>query len=178
MPRLRDEVRQGKSREERPVHMEEIKRSKNLSHITPERDLAIRRRLVDQWVNPFAFPEDKPDDVEYAWIRMFFAGQQDTMTLSDCLDRGYSLVPAERHPKYAIPDLFGDRGKLAGYIERKGFLLGERPIEYAEMERAQLRKHNREVMNSLHGYTTVDPLVPVTVFNDNKIGGYGVFQDG
>ncbi len=130
-----------------------------------KRDKELRAILNMKYQDPlFVPPEIIPDGMEYYWVRESYMGQVDTFRMVEMKRKGWSPVPAERHPELVFEDFFGNLSHVKGYIYQKGLILCERPIEYGKIEREQIDRTNYEIMTSMPGTENFlgEPTMPGT----------------
>jgi hypothetical protein len=85
-------------------------------------------------------PKDVPDGWSYEWKRHTTLGQEDPAYQVQIARRGWTAVPADRHPSY-MPD----NGRFKT-IDRKGMVLMERPQSISDEARdIELRKARNQV---------------------------------
>ena len=96
---------------------------------------------MDEGVDEFFIdPSDIPEGWAYEWKRKTVLGAEDPAYQVALARAGWEAVPTSRHPSY-MP-ISGDYP----YIERKGMILMERPLEITEEARnAELRKARQQV---------------------------------
>lgn len=85
-------------------------------------------------------PDIVPDGWGYEWKRHDVFGKEDPAYATHIARKGWTPVPASRHPEY-MPS-----GSSASIIERKGMILMERPLEIIEEARSiELRKARQQM---------------------------------
>lgn len=83
----------------------------------------------------------------YLWVRENVLGQHDRENVSRRMRRGWTPVPAERHPEANPPALPGETPDPL--IRRGGMLLMEIPIEEARREDAAKLHANKQIMEAV-----------------------------
>jgi len=68
-----------------------------------------------------------PDGMTYAWVRESTLNEPDPDNMTDRMIRGWSPVPAARHPEMVPPPLPGYEGMEVSVIRRGGLMLCECP---------------------------------------------------
>jgi hypothetical protein len=94
--------------------------------------------------------------------------------------RGFSLVPASRHPEKKLPNIFAKRNEMSEYIVVKGLILCERDLKYKEQEQKKFMEMNYQVVNSLEGVEQLqsDRYTPAYAVNQVHMTGGPGFQAG
>ena len=106
-------------------------------------------------------PAEIPEGMEYRYIRTDTLDRPDNGRLPEMSQKGWTVVPASRHPQKAFSDPLGRLTSVRDYIYYKGAVLCERPIELGEQEYEILRRKNESdllSMPALHN-TLGDPAV-------------------
>jgi hypothetical protein len=125
--------------EMRPVMREEDPRARAARRAAELRD--HHNGDMDDGVDEFYIdPADIPEGWSYEWKRRTVLGAEDPAYQVALARAGWEPVPTSRHPSY-MP-MGGDYP----FIERKGMILMERPLEITEDARsAELRKARLQV---------------------------------
>jgi hypothetical protein len=128
----------------------------------------MREINIDDKMNPadiLYFPPEKvPHGWTYKWIRISTMGEPDQNHERLQMRRGWSPVPADRHPEEARNHLHAsDIHAVGNIIVRRGLMLCELPKEAADKYDSVKDKAHQDVMKSLS--TAVqqmpqDPTVP------------------
>lgn len=130
--------------------MEEIEKRRGRPPMRPEFDTVeedprerARRRAAevrehlgggfDEGLDEFRAPPP-PDGWHYEWKRHMILGWEDSTYQVELRRLGWEPVPVKRHPEM-MPD-----NTKSNYIERKGMILMERPLELVEEARAIERR--------------------------------------
>lgn len=148
------------------------------------RDSEIRALLNMEYLDPLHIPEDKiPEGKEYYWVRKSVNGEEDPHRMIEMARKGWTPVPADRHPEMQLQDFFGTLAHMKGYIVHKGLILCERPKEYGDIERRKREKRNYEILTSMPGTENFmgEPTIPVKSTHETytskgirvKDGGFG-----
>lgn len=125
--------------EMRPTMREEDPRARAARRAAELRD--HRNGDMDEGVDEFFIdPADIPEGWSYEWKRRTVLGAEDPAYQVALARAGWEPVPTSRHPSY-MP-MGGDYP----FIERKGMILMERPLEITDDARnAELRKARMQV---------------------------------
>ncbi len=125
--------------EMRPTMREEDPRARAARRAAELRD--HRNGDMDEGVDEFYIdPSDIPEGWSYEWKRRTVLGAEDPAYQVALARAGWEPVPTSRHPSY-MP-MGGDYP----FIERKGMILMERPLEITDEARnAELRKARMQV---------------------------------
>jgi hypothetical protein len=122
------------------------------SRIIEERLSQLRDGLNMNWVDPlYIDPEKIPGGFEYRWIRESTYDQPDTSRIVEMKRKGWTPVPAERHPEMVPEDFLGRTTHLKGFIFHKGLILFERPKEVGALEQKAMSQYNAKIMKSMPG---------------------------
>lgn len=117
-----------------------------------ERKNKARRYIEMDYYDPFQeVARNKPEHVEYAFIRTSIYDVPDYNRLPDMERLGWTPVPASRHPEIAFQSHLGNPASKQGFIENKGTILCERDKELCELERKKTRERNWVIQHSLPG---------------------------
>lgn len=134
------------------------------------RDAETRRFLQMTHQDPlYVDLSKKPLGYEYRLIRDSCLGQHDPYRLAYMARKGYTPVPADRHPELTCEFFPGqDDGPMKGVIYRGGLLLCERPEEYSDIERRTLEQVHASRMASMPGqdHFMDDPTMPIRVLKN------------
>lgn len=104
--------------------------------------------------DPLYIPENLiPPGWTYYWVRESIraGGEPDTGRVIEMRRKGWSPVPADRHPELQFEDFFGRDSHLRGYIFQKGLILCERPTAMNEIEMKKYQDHSMRVTGSMPG---------------------------
>ena len=114
----------------RPTMREESSKTR-----AARRAAELRNHLgtMDEGVDEFYIPKDIiPEDWSYEWKRKTVLGYEDPAYQVALRKQGWEPVPAKRHPEMMPMNWKGE------YIERKGMILMERPMEITQ----EVRSHD------------------------------------
>lgn len=144
-------------------------RTEDANRFEETRSMEARERQKRAIMNmtypdPLSIGEAKaPHGMVYGWIRANIAGDESYERMTESSERGWTPVPADRHPSLAKKALFGRMDHLNGYIHRKGAILCERPEELDRLEKEKYAKMNYQVMTSMPGTDNYmgEPTIPV-----------------
>jgi hypothetical protein len=95
--------------------------------------------------------ESIPYGWEYFWVRESTLGDPDLGRTTEMKKKGWTPVPAHRHPEMSYDDFLSRQLHLKGFIFHKGLVLFERPKEIGDREREALEKYNEKIMGSMQG---------------------------
>lgn len=130
-----------------------------------ERIAQLRPVLNMTYKDPLYIPpEIIPPGWEYYWVRESIRGVIDEGRIVEMKRKGWTPVPADRHPEMAFDDyLARGTSHLNGFIYHKGLILFERPKEIGDEERRAISNFNNRIVNSLPGIDNLmgDPVMPV-----------------
>lgn len=109
-------------------------------------------------------PERIPAGMVYRWIRESIRDLPDDARLAEMSKKGWTPVPADRHPERAFSDFFGRLERMHNYIYHKGLILFERPKELDDLEQKMASDRNAKIMNSIPGVENLmgEPTMPLT----------------
>lgn len=94
---------------------------------------------------------EAPEGWTYRWLRLGFRdGTPDQTNETQGISKGWTPVPADRHPEKMIKDTLGQMQKQ-NFLLYGNLLLCEMPTVFVEMERDRLNRHNVELMRSMPG---------------------------
>jgi hypothetical protein len=115
----------------------------------------------------FGNPLDIPQEIipwgwEYAWKRAFIRDEFDQGNWSDTMRRGWTTVPADRHPDYFFNKDVKIHNQFAGCIFYKGAILCERPRVFTENWVEKSKAWMRDQVEGLPALKTMmgDPTMP------------------
>ncbi len=113
-----------------------------------------------------------PEGYNYRWVRMSVHGIEDRSRMVEMKRKGWTVVPASRHPDMMFDDFFGNGGKTKGYIEYKGSILCERLKKYCDQEHKMYERLNFEKMTSMPGTENFmsEPGMHTKSYNDTFLG--------
>jgi len=116
-------------------------------------------------------PSIIPDDVDYYWVRVTIRGEPDTSRMVQMQRKGWTAVPASRHPELAIPDFFGRLDKFSEYIHQDGLVLCERPKEYGREENKIIEEKNYQILTQMPGTENFmgEPNIPTKFTGDTYL---------
>lgn len=108
-------------------------------------------------------PDVIPHGVEYRWMRESIQDRPDNKRMVEVRRKGWTPVPASRHPDMVYKDFFGRLDHMNAYIYHSGLLLCERPAELGRLEMQRIADHNHQVMTSMPGTDNFmgEPGIPV-----------------
>lgn len=113
------------------------------SRASETREAGARKRPETHFQSKLYVPSEKiPDGVEYAWVRESTLNEPDPDNMTDRMIRGWSPVPASRHPEMVPPPLPGYEGVEVSVIRRGGLIL----CECFSQDVAD-RRHDRDLEN-------------------------------
>jgi hypothetical protein len=104
-------------------------------------------------------------------VRESVLGNPDTNRMIDMKRKGWTPVPAERHPELVFDDFFGRLTHVKGFIFQKGLILCERPKHYGVLEREQIERRNHEILVSMPGTENFlgEPSIPTNFTGDTYV---------
>lgn len=114
---------------------------------------SIERAIMDMDYRDILYipPEIVPEGWVYKWGNYSVLGEVQQGNMMKLRRKGWSPVPAERHPELAF-EAFGNADpNMKGFIYRSGSVLIERRKEYEDMEQRELERTNNEVLTSMPG---------------------------
>lgn len=124
--------------------------------------------------DPLYIPADEiPENVEYYWVAESCMDKPDHARPMEMERRGWSAVPASRHPDMVLKRNFGKDDEHHGrdYIYYKGLVLYERDKELCEIERGQTQRMVDSVESNMTGVESGGPAHWRKVqFNGNRSG--------
>jgi hypothetical protein len=129
-----------------------------------DRDAEIRQRLQMDYPDDFYIDlSKKPHDVDYLRIRVSCLGQPDPHRMPTMAMKGWTPVPAERHPELLA--------NSQGFCEHKGLILCERPKAYSQIEWESHHRRALQTMKSIPGQERFmdDPTMPIHTFNNETM---------
>lgn len=102
-------------------------------------------------------PKYIPEGWEYYWARESLRGEPDVGRIIELRKKGWTPVPASRHPHMVFEDFLARKEYLRGYIADRGLVLVERPKSVGDEFRAKLNSLNNRVLKSMPGTEEYDP---------------------
>jgi len=139
----------------------------NESHEFAAHDAKVRQFLQMTYPDPLSVDESKiPEGFEYRWVRDSVWGQRDPYRMVYMARKGYTPVPADRHPELSWGGLpWQEESPHHGYICQKGLVLCERLKKYAELEQRTLESQHAARVASLPGqeHFMDEPTMPIRV---------------
>lgn len=108
-----------------------------------------------------------PDGWTYAWIlSSIYNEPNDRIKVQKA--RGWTAVPADRHPELFFNDTIDGSRSQNGIIEHKGVILCERPTVICEREAEAYRQKTMKFQNTIPDANRYmgDPLMPGRFQND------------
>ena len=94
-------------------------------------------------------PDRIPKGTTYAWLAETVLNEPQGDNITMKMVRGWSPVPAERHPEMVAPPLPGYEGARATVIRLGGLMLFEKPTRDVRDEQRELAEENRSVMEGI-----------------------------
>lgn len=127
-------------------------------------------------------PEMIPRGMRYRWVRETNLNEPDDARITDMMMIGWQPVPADRHPEMIPPPLPGREKEPPQVIRRGGLILMERPVKEVNLDAAELREENMELLQTIApgmtGGLNEDPRMPSTVdVNEVGIEKVATFKD-
>jgi len=101
-----------------------------------------------------------PDGMTYAWVRESTLNEPDPDNMTDRMIRGWSPVPAARHPEMVPPPLPGYEGMEVSVIRRGGLILCEKFTEEVQAAREDRDIENMEMLQDIAWTGQSDPNLP------------------
>jgi len=139
-----------------------------------ERNEMARRAIQMEYFDPYKeVYHKKPDDVDYAFIRVSVRDVPDNNRLVEMERLGWTPVPASRHPELSSSSHYGHPATNKGYIIEKGGILCERDKALGELERQKRRERNWVEQHSLpgtEGYQGMPGIIAGTPYHRQKRG--------
>jgi hypothetical protein len=134
------------------IDSREIKSRASESRSFESREAARRVIMNMEYEDPLHIPREIiPDDVDYFWVRESILGEPDTNRMVEMKRKGWTPVPADRHPDMVFDDFFGRLTHVKGFIFQKGLILCERPKYLGQEERKRIEQRNYQIMQSMPG---------------------------
>jgi len=122
------------------------------TRVLEERRHELEAALKMGWVDPHSIPSYMiPEGMEYGWVRTSVFNEPDTGRLPEAMRKGWSIVPADRHPDRYFTDPFGRNDVYSGHIFHKGAILCERPTELGNIERRAIAERNYQELTQMPG---------------------------
>lgn len=120
------------------------------------RDADIRQQLAMSYSDPLHIPpEIIPEGVDYHWGRDTFRNEVDPGRLMTLEQRGWTIVPGDRHPQFSRKRQDERDRHMDGYVHYKGLILMERPKRWGEIEREMEAEACYEAMVGLPGMNSM-----------------------
>ncbi len=144
------------------------------SRAMDEREVHKRNVMNMSYSDPlYVDPEIIPHGVEYRWIRESCYDKPDNSRMVEAKRKGWTPVPAARHPEMSFDDFFGRLNNMKPYIYHKGLILCERPSELGKIEQQRVEKMNHELMSSMPGTDNFmgEPTIPVRNNSETRHAG-------
>lgn len=127
----------------------------------------IRSNIDTIHSDPFYIdPSIIPEGMVYGWKREFYqkaGGEEDKFRIPESLGKGWTVVPAERHPHLRS---FSASGHAKGYIERGGQILFERRKDFHKRELDNLDRHAHQ---QVHSHEALRGNAPFVNINQNSV---------
>lgn len=143
-------------------------RNRSLETRTFESREAQARRNMEMSYTHFLdrAAKDRPENMEYKWVTDHVRGDSSFSKMGEYNMLGWTPVPAERHPHMSMGIVSWRDNPYDGYIQYKGAVLCERPIEYGEYEVKLAEEQQLRTMTGLAGLDSLmsDPTMPGRVF--------------
>ena len=113
---------------------------KERAETRPEIDATIMAAIENETEgNKYFFDKNnQPDDMTYEFKRFSVAGQEDRPYQMELKRKGWSFVPAERHPECGTEDPEGKNIMIGGLV------LMERNVAYTNKSREMTTQRNRQ----------------------------------
>lgn len=137
------------------------------------RDAQIRKNFTMDWMSELHFDQcEIPEGMEYYWVRDTIYDDPCKSRIVEMKRRGWSPVPADRHPDRVVGSVPWRTDPKAGFIYHRGLVLCERPKEYGDIERKNYHDVSIRNLNSIPGTEefTSNQAMPARVFN-NELSG-------
>lgn len=137
-----------------------------------ERLAELRPVMNMTYADPLYVDPDKiPPGWEYYWVRESILGEADLGRTVEMKKKGWTPVPASRHPEMCFDDFLGRQSHLKGYIFHKGLVLFERPKEIGDKERKKQQEYNAKILQSMPGTENFmsDPTIPARFTQDPTV---------
>lgn len=143
------------------------------SHEFDNHDANVRDYLQMTYPDPLAVdPRKIPAGYEYRWIRDSVLGQRDPYRMIYMARKGYTPVPADRHPELCWAGLpWQAEAQQQGYLCHGGLILCERLQKYAQIEQTTLEKVNSARITALPGqdHFMDEPTIPIRVIANSTV---------
>jgi|GEM_PF-6232081 hypothetical protein len=118
-----------------------------------ERLAELRPKYNMMYRDPLNFDENEiPYGWEYHWFRSTIYDVPDRSRMVEAQQRGWTIVPPERHPDRCFADYDGTIQKV---ISHKGLVCMERPKEIGDAERKKQSEYNKVRESSMPGLHNV-----------------------
>lgn len=136
---------------------------------------AAARAIQMEYESPMDIdPSLVPHGYRYSWKRLalFKTGEfEDSHNVAIAMKKGWTPVPAERHPELRQMDFLGRNSEMNGYIHRGNSLLMERTIDLDKLEWEQINKKSNLQASSIAPYVSGNPYFQQQVlYNETKYG--------
>lgn len=117
-----------------------------------EREEELRDVVNTSYADPlYVDPALVPEGWEYHWGRESYMGHPDDGRIVELRKKGWTPVPASRHPSMVFEHFWGNKEYLRGFISHKGLVLVERPKSIGDKARAMLNALNNRIKHSMPG---------------------------
>jgi hypothetical protein len=125
------------------------------------RESDLREMSQAHYQSKLHVPRSKvPPDMTYSWVRESTLNEPDPDNVTDRMIRGWSPVPADRHPEMVPPALPGHEGIQVQIIRRGGLILCERPTRDVQATRQDRDRENIEMLQDVAWTGNADPNLP------------------
>jgi hypothetical protein len=114
---------------------------------------AIERAILDMDYRDSMYipPNLAPEGWVYKWGNYSIFGEPLPQNMMKLRRKGWTPVPADRHPEFAF-EIFGNSDpNMRGFIYRSGSVLIERRKEYEDMENREIERVNTEALLNMPG---------------------------
>lgn len=112
-----------------------------------ERQAQILKVLNMDYDDPMRI-DNKPDTMDYRWVRHTVLGDPSFSQVARAKHRGWTEVPAYRHPELISYDP-NRPDQRNSWIENRGSILMERPCHYGDIERKKIDEfHYKQLMGA------------------------------
>lgn len=140
-----------------------------------EKLLKLEEQLSMDYKGKLHIPDEMiPPDVEYYFVRISTRGEPDSSRMVEMRRKGWTPVPASRHPELVFTDFFNSLDKYSDVIYSDGLLLCERSKRLGKIEQQRLEDKNLQVLTSMPGTENFlgEPSIP-TNFTGNTYSSKG-----
>lgn len=132
-----------------------------VSRAAETREASMRKRPETHFQSKLYVPAEKiPANMTYAWVRESTLNEPDPDNMTDRMIRGWSPVPASRHPEMVPPPLPGYEGLEVSVIRRGGLILCECPTRDVNDRVADRDLENIETLQDVAWTGNADPNLP------------------